>query len=98
MIVPAGARTFSESLRMGVEVFHALKSVLKKKGYATSVGDEGGFAPNIKSNDEALELIVDAIRKAGYRVGEEVCLASMSHPASSSKTGFTISRSPPARS
>ena len=75
MIVPAGARTFSESLRMGVEVFHALKSVLKKKGYATSVGDEGGFAPNIKSNDEALELIVDAIRKAGYRVGEEVCLA-----------------------
>jgi enolase len=75
MIVPAGARTFSESLRMGVEVFHALKSVLKKKGYATSVGDEGGFAPNIKSNDEALDLIVDAIQKAGYKPGEEVYLA-----------------------
>jgi enolase 1/2/3 len=75
MIVPAGARTFSESLRMGVEVFHALKSVLKKKGYATSVGDEGGFAPNIKSNDEALDLIVDAIKKAGYKPGEEVYLA-----------------------
>jgi enolase len=75
MIVPAGAKTFSESLRMGVETFHALKTVLKKKGYATSVGDEGGFAPNLKSSEEALELILEAITKAGYKPGSQIYLA-----------------------
>ena len=75
MIVPAGAKSFSESLRMGVETFHALKSVLKKKGYATSVGDEGGFAPNVKSNEEALELILEAIGKSGYKAGSQIYLA-----------------------
>jgi enolase len=75
MIVPAGAGSFSESLRMGVETFHALKAVLKKKGYATSVGDEGGFAPNVKSNEEAIELILEAIQKAGYKAGEQIYLA-----------------------
>jgi enolase len=75
MIVPAGAESFSESLRIGVETFHSLKSVLKKKGYATGVGDEGGFAPNVKSNEEALELILEAIQKAGYKPGQQVYLA-----------------------
>ena len=75
MIIPAGAGSFSESLRMGVETFHALKSVLKSRGYATSVGDEGGFAPNLKSNEEALDLILDAIEKAGYKAGEQISLA-----------------------
>jgi enolase len=75
MIVPAGADTFSESLRMGVETFHALKSVLKKKGYTTSVGDEGGFAPKVSSNDEAMELILEAINKAGYKAGKQIYLA-----------------------
>jgi enolase len=75
MIVPAGAESFSKSLRMGVETFHSLKSVLKKKGYSTSVGDEGGFAPNVKSNEEALELILDAIQKAGYKPGQQIHLA-----------------------
>jgi enolase len=72
MIAPYGAVKFSESLRMGVEVFHNLKSVLKKRGYSTAVGDEGGFAPNLKSNDEALELLLEAIGKAGYKAGEDV--------------------------
>jgi len=75
MIVPVGARRFSEALRMGAEIFHTLKSVLKKKGYATSVGDEGGFAPNLKSNEEAIETIIEAIAQAGYRAGENVLLA-----------------------
>jgi enolase len=75
MIVPAGADSFSKSLRMGVETFHSLKSVLKKKGYLTSVGDEGGFAPNVKSNEEAIELILDAIQKAGYKPGAQIYLA-----------------------
>jgi enolase len=75
MIMPAGAKTFAEALRMGAEIFHALKGVLKAKGYNTSVGDEGGFAPNLKSNEEALEVIMDAIVKAGYKPGEEVLLA-----------------------
>jgi enolase len=75
MIVPAGTDSFAKSLRMGVETFHALKSVLKKKGYATSVGDEGGFAPNVKSNEEALELILEAIQKAGYKPGQQIYLA-----------------------
>jgi len=75
MIVPAGAESFSKSLRMGVETFHTLKSVLKKKGYSTGVGDEGGFAPNVKSNEEAIELILEAIQKAGYKPGQQVYLA-----------------------
>jgi len=75
MIMPAGAKTFKEGLRMGAEIFHALKAVLKGKGYNTSVGDEGGFAPNLKSNEEALEVIVEAIVKAGYKPGKDVLLA-----------------------
>ena len=75
MIMPAGACCFAEALRMGAEIFHALKNVLKAKGYNTAVGDEGGFAPNLKSNEEALEVIMEAIVKAGYKPGEEVLLA-----------------------
>src|SRR6266849_5666425 len=75
MIVPVGAEKFSEALRMGAEIFHTLKSVLKKKGYATSVGDEGGFAPNLKSNEEAIETILEAIAQAGYQTGTDVLLA-----------------------
>ncbi|SNB44992.1 phosphopyruvate hydratase [Geobacter sp. DSM 9736] len=75
MIMPAGAKSFSEALRVGAEIFHALKAVLKGKGYNTAVGDEGGFAPNLKSNEEALEVIVEAIGKAGYKAGEDVLLA-----------------------
>lgn len=75
MIMPAGARNFAEALRMGAEVFHALKSVLKGKGYNTAVGDEGGFAPDLKSNEEALEVIMEAITKAGYKPGEDILLA-----------------------
>ena len=81
MIVPYGAEKFSEALRMGVEVFHTLKGVLKKRGYSTSVGDEGGFAPNLKSNDEALEVVLEAITKAGYKPGEQIGIAL--DPASS---------------
>jgi enolase len=75
MIMPAGAKNFAEALRMGAEIFHTLKTVLKSKGYNTAVGDEGGFAPNLKSNEEALEVIVEAIEKAGYRPGTDVLLA-----------------------
>jgi enolase len=75
MLYPLGAETFSEALRWGAEVFHTLRGVLAEKGYATAVGDEGGFAPNLKSNDEAVELILFAIEKAGYRPGEEIALA-----------------------
>lgn len=75
MLVPAGAKTFAEALRMGAEVFHHLQKVLKGRGYATSVGDEGGFAPNLNSNEEALEVIVEAIEKAGYEPGHQVALA-----------------------
>jgi enolase len=75
MIVPVGAARFSEALRMGAEIFHMLKSVLKKKGYGTSVGDEGGFAPNLKSNEEAIETIIEAIGQAGYHAGQDVLLA-----------------------
>jgi len=76
MIAPFGATKFSESLRMGVEVFHTLKKVLSKKGYSTAVGDEGGFAPNLKSNEEAIESVLEAISQAGYKPGEQigVCL------------------------
>jgi enolase len=75
MVVPVGASTFGEALRMGAEVFHQLKSVLKSKGYATSVGDEGGFAPNLKSNEEAVETILESITKAGYTAGTDCLLA-----------------------
>jgi enolase len=75
MIMPVGAETFSEALRMGVEVFHNLKSVLKEKGYSTNVGDEGGFAPNIKSNEEAIETVLTAIEKAGYKPGKDIYIA-----------------------
>ncbi len=75
MVVPANAPTFSEALRMGTEVFHSLKGVLKKKGYNTAVGDEGGFAPSLKSNEEALDVIMEAIKNAGYKAGEDIFIA-----------------------
>ncbi|MFQ5894686.1 MAG: phosphopyruvate hydratase [Nitrospinota bacterium] len=75
MAVPVGAERFSEALRMGAEVFHSLRAVLKGRGHATAVGDEGGFAPNLKGNEEAVEVILEAIERAGYRPGEEVALA-----------------------
>lgn len=75
MIMPVGACCFKEGLRMSAEVFHTLKSVLKEKGYSTAVGDEGGFAPNLKSNEEALEVIVEAIEKAGYKPGDDIKIA-----------------------
>jgi len=81
MIMPLGAETFTEAIRMGAEVFHNLKKVLKDKGYSTNVGDEGGFAPNLKSNEEAVQVILQAIEKAGYKPGEQICLAL--DPASS---------------
>jgi len=81
MIMPVGAPSFAEALRMGAETFHNLKSVLKKKGYNTAVGDEGGFAPNLKSNDEAIEVILEAIEKAGYKPGQDISIAL--DPASS---------------
>ena len=75
MVMPVGASSFHEGLRWGVEVFHALKAVLKKNGYSTAVGDEGGFAPNLKSNEEALERVLEAITAAGYKPGEQVAIA-----------------------
>jgi len=75
MIMPVNAPTFAEALRMGAEVFHTLKGVLKKKGYNTAVGDEGGFAPSLKSNEEALQVIMEAIEKAGYKPGQDVFIA-----------------------
>ena len=81
MIVPYGAERFSEGLRMGAEVFHTLKGVLKKRNYSTAVGDEGGFAPNLKSNEEALEVVMEAITQAGYKPGQQIGIAL--DPASS---------------
>ena len=75
MVMPIGASSFSEALRWGVEIFHSLKSVLKKNGYSTNVGDEGGFAPNIQSNEEAIETVLKAIEKAGYKAGMDVGIA-----------------------
>ncbi len=75
MVMPVGAPTFAEALRYGVETFHTLKAVLKKKGYNTAVGDEGGFAPNLKSNDEAIEVILEAIEKAGFKAGKDIFIA-----------------------
>lgn len=81
MIMPVGAETFTQAIKMGAEVFHNLKNVLKKAGYSTNVGDEGGFAPNLKSNEEAITVILEAIEKAGYAPGKDICLAL--DPASS---------------
>src|SRR5258706_2891473 len=75
MVMPVGASSFSEGLRWGVEIFHALKSVLKKKGYSTNVGDEGGFAPDIQSNEEAIDTVMNAIKTAGFKAGPEVSIA-----------------------
>jgi len=75
MVMPIGAPTFAEALRYGAETFHMLAKILAKKGYATSVGDEGGFAPNLKSNEEACEVIVEAIQAAGYRPGKDIAIA-----------------------
>jgi enolase len=75
MVMPIGAPTFKEGLRMGAEVFHSLKAVLKQKNYATSVGDEGGFAPNLQSNEEALEVIAEAVKRAGFELGEDIVIA-----------------------
>ncbi|OGP57943.1 MAG: phosphopyruvate hydratase, partial [Deltaproteobacteria bacterium RBG_13_61_14] len=82
MVMPVGAKSFREAIRMGAEVFHALKAVLKKKKLNTSVGDEGGFAPDLKSNEDALKAVMEAIRGAGYRPGQDVCIAL--DPAASS--------------
>ncbi len=81
MVAPVGAAKFSEALRMGAETFHTLKGVLKKRGYSTAVGDEGGFAPSLKSNEEALDVLMEAISQAGYRPGEQIAIAL--DPASS---------------
>ena len=94
MVMPLGAPNFAEALRYGAETFHALKAILKKKGYATAVGDEGGFAPNLKSNDEACDFIVEAIKAAGYKPGKDVAIAL--DPAASSfyeKGKYVLSKS-----
>ncbi len=96
MIMPVGADTFSESLRMGTEVFHNLKKVLKDKGLSTNVGDEGGFAPNIRSNEEAIEVVLQAIEKAGYKPGDDIFIAmdAASTEFYDEKTGlYTFSKS-----
>jgi len=85
MIMPLGAPRFSDALRMGAEVFHALRDVLKKKGYNTAVGDEGGFAPDLKTNEEALQLILTAVEKAGYKAGQDIFIAWTRRPASSTR-------------
>ncbi len=98
MVMPAGAETFSDALRMGTEIFHTLKGVLKKRGLNTSVGDEGGFAPNLGSNEEAIEAVIEAIEKAGYKPGEDVYIAL--DPASSEMYrdgGYVFWKSDPGR-
>jgi len=95
MIMPVGAPSFKEALRMGSEIFHNLKSILKAKKLSTAVGDEGGFAPDLKSNEEAVDVILEAIKKAGYKTGKEVCIAL--DPASSSffeKGTYTLEAEP----
>ncbi len=82
MVMPIGAPNFAEALRYGAETFHALKGILHQRGYATSVGDEGGFAPNLKSNEEACEVIIEAIKAAGYKPGKDIAIAL--DPAASS--------------
>src|SRR5438309_4171136 len=88
MVMPVGATSFSEGLRWGVEIFHTLKTVLKKKGYSTNVGDEGGFAPNIQSNEEAIETVLMAIEAAGYKAGEEIGIARDAATSEMFKEGF----------
>jgi enolase len=88
MILPIGAKSFKDALRMGVEVFHHLKAILKEKGYKTSVGDEGGFAPDLRSNEEAFSLIVQAIQKAGYRPGKDIVLGIDAAATEFYKNGF----------
>ncbi|HOK96465.1 MAG TPA: phosphopyruvate hydratase, partial [Anaerohalosphaeraceae bacterium] len=88
MVMPVGAKDFPTALQMGVEVFHSLKSVLKSKGYNTAVGDEGGFAPSLKSNQEAIEVILEAIKKAGYKAGKDIFIA-LDPAASEMWTGST---------
>ena len=90
MIMPVGAPNFREGLRMSTEVFHTLKSVLKAKGYQTAVGDEGGFAPNLKSNEEALSLIMEAIQKAKYKAGKDIFIALDAAASSFYKDGLYI--------
>ncbi|MDY7033862.1 MAG: phosphopyruvate hydratase, partial [Thermodesulfobacteriota bacterium] len=90
MIMPLGAESFSHSLRMGVEIFHNLKSTLKGKGYNTAVGDEGGFAPNLNSNEEAIEIILESIKKAGYKAGKDVYIALDSAASTFYKDGKYI--------
>ena len=92
MIMPVQAETFADGLRMGAEVFHNLRSVLKAKGYNTNVGDEGGFAPNLKTNEEALDLILDAIKKAGYKAGKDIYLAIDSAASEFYKDGKYVLR------
>ncbi len=90
MILPIGANSFTEALRMGIEVFHHLKSILKEKGYSTSVGDEGGFAPNLGSNEEAFSLITEAVRKANYRPGKDVGLGIDAAATEFYRNGFYL--------
>jgi enolase len=93
MILPLGARSFKDALRMGVEVFHHLKASLKKKGYKTSVGDEGGFAPDLHSNEEAFSLLLEAIRKSGYQQGREVAIAIDAAATEFYRNGFYFLKS-----
>lgn len=104
MVQPWGAKSFSEGLRMGAEVFHALKKVLKDKGYNTSVGDEGGYAPSLKTNDEAPELIIEAVETAGYKTGADIWLAldpaaseMMNAAKEKGKSGYCFFKSDPSR-
>jgi enolase len=104
MIQPLGAESFSEGLRWGVEIFHALKGVLKKKNMNTAVGDEGGFAPDLKSNDDAFELIAEAVKKAGYELGKQVFFALdpattelFNEAKDKGKTGYCFFKSQPDR-
>jgi len=98
MIMPVGAKSYSKALQMGCEIFHALKGVLSKAGYSTAVGDEGGFAPDLKSNDEACEMIIKAIKKAGYKPGKEVAIAldpAMTELWDEKKKGYFFFKSAP---
>ena len=95
MIVPKGAKFFREALRMGAEIFHSLKAVLKSKGLATGVGDEGGFAPNVRNNEEAVQVILQAIEKAGYKAGKEVYLALDAASSSFFKDGHYVLEAEP---
>jgi len=100
MIMPFGAKTFPDALRMGTETFHTLKKVLAKKGYATSVGDEGGFAPMLKSNEEALDVVTEAIKKAGYKPGKDISIAldpAATEMFSSETKDYSFFKSAPAK-